>query len=97
MDYKELSNILRNLSPLELDHGQKKRLIKDTHNCIGRLYRFPFILNKAVQEAKEKNLKQDEAYEYLRESINKYDNELANGMASSRAYNFGLNDKYNFL
>lgn len=97
MDYKELSNLLRNLSHLELDSRQKRKLIKETHGCINRMLGFSTILNKSIEEAKEKNLIQDEAYEYLKESIKKYDNELAHGMASSRAYAFGGNDNYNFL
>ncbi|MCX6743803.1 MAG: hypothetical protein NT116_06260 [Candidatus Parcubacteria bacterium] len=97
MDYKELSNLLRNLSYLELDSRQKRKLIKETHGCINRMFRFSTILNKSIEEAKEKNLIQDEAYEYLKESIKKYDNELAHGIVSSRMYAFGGNDNYNFL
>lgn len=77
MDFKELSNILRNLSPLELDSRQKRTIIKETHSCIGRIYGFPAILDKSIQEAKEKNLKQDEAYEYLVKTINEYDEKIA--------------------
>lgn len=92
MDYKELAQILRNLSPLELDSKQKREIIKGTYGCIGRIYGFPEILNKSVQEAKEKNLIQDEAYRYLVKSISKYDKELTSSLISGSVYNVYSNN-----
>jgi hypothetical protein len=97
MEYKynrNISDIARELSQLDIDSKKKREIIKTSWGCIGRLFEFPQELEKAVKEAKKNNLKQDEAYLFLKESIKKYDNKIASEISYQKNYPFGINNYY---
>lgn len=94
MEYKELSNIVKDLAPLRLDVKKKRELIKGVYSCIGRMYGFPRIFKISIQEAKEKDLKQEKAYEYLIKSLNKHDEEIAMSISYKKDYSTYANNLY---
>ncbi|MFH1503749.1 MAG: hypothetical protein ABIE36_03770 [Candidatus Diapherotrites archaeon] len=96
MEYKKLSNIVKDLSYLEINSKRKIELIKENYDFWGKHLEFPRAFENAIKEAKENNLKQDEAYEYLKKSFKKYDNELASKIASQGDCIFGINSNFYF-
>jgi hypothetical protein len=94
--YREISDIVRKLSQLDINPKKKRELIKASQGCMERLFGFPQELERAAKEAGEKNLKQDKAYEYLKEKMNKYENKIASQMVYQRNYPFGINNDYTY-
>lgn len=91
---KKISNPARDLIHLDIDSKKRRKLIKANYGCFEMLFEFPREFKKAIEEAKKNNLKQEEAYEYLKESTNKYDNKVASEMAFQINYRFGINNTY---
>jgi hypothetical protein len=92
MKYNEyLVDIARDLINLDINIKKRRELIKETHTCTAIIYGFPEVLENAAEEAKKNNLKQEEAYNYLKESIRKYDNRIAseiNNQKYSPSYSY---------
>lgn len=88
---KDISHIARELSYLDINPKGRKRLIEANYSCFGIHLEFPQELERVVKEAKKNNLRQNEAYEYLKENTKRYDDKLASGMASQGSYTFGIN------
>lgn len=73
---RELSDIMRDLTYLNIDSKEKRKLLKRCYGCFPRLLGFPKELKNSINETKEKNLQGKEAYSFIENYLEDYEKEI---------------------
>ena len=73
---KRILSVSRDLTKLDIDFHQRKKLIRRNYDFGWRLSALPHLLNSAIQEAKEKGHKGKKAYSFINKEIKEQERAL---------------------